>query len=98
MSTIHEIFISALLADATYVDGLSDDLRSNDLLDVLSTRMTPTIAKLIADNFEVLSHTESNDVYASGFDATAWRGLPNTPYAGKIYVSMQGRVPAGVTA
>ena len=90
MTTIEQTYINALLADATYADELIDGASAGDLTLALSTRMTPTIAKFIGDSFEVVSHVESNDVVASGFDATVWRGRARTPYAGKIYVSTQG--------
>ena len=89
MATIQDTYINALLADACYVNGLSDGVTGFDQK-LMEKRMTPTLAKFIGDNFEVASHFESNDVYASGFDATVWRGRLDTAYAGKVYVSMQG--------
>ena len=90
MTTIEQTYINALLADATYVENLVDGAPADRLALALSPRMTPTLAKFIGDNFVVASHVEFGDVYASGFDATVWRGRADTPYAGKIYVSMQG--------
>jgi|GEM_PF-1937287 len=89
MATIQDIYINALLADACYIEGLSDGVTGFDQK-LMVKRMTPTLAKFIGDNFEVASHFESNDWYESGFDATVWRGRLDTAYAGKVYVSMQG--------
>ena len=90
MATIQQTYIYALLADATYADNLTDGDFGTTLEGRLSLRMTPTLAKFIGDNFEVVSHVESGDGVGSGFDATAWRGRAGTPYAGQLYVSMQG--------
>jgi len=97
MSSIDSAFINGILADAAYADGLSDGLSGSALMSRLSDRMTPAIAKFIADNFEVISHVESSDfgAFGSGFDATAWRGRAGTQYAGRIYVSMQGTKGGG---
>ena len=90
MAAIEQTYINALLADATYAANLFKNGSAQALTDALSERMTPTLAKFIGDNFEVAAHAESSDVFASGFDATVWRGRANSAYAGKIYVSMQG--------
>ena len=90
MATIQQTYIYALLADATYADNLTDGDFGTTLEGRLSLRMTPTLAKFIGDNFEVVSHVESGDGVGSGFDATAWRGRVGTPYAGQLYISMQG--------
>ena len=90
MNTIEKSYLNALLADATYARDLQAGDSGSQLEGRLSTRMTPTLAKFIGDNFEVAAHAESSDVFASGFDATVWRGRANSAYAGKIYVSMQG--------
>jgi Ca2+-binding RTX toxin-like protein len=98
MSTIKNTFINAVLADASYASDLEDGLRGNGLKDVLSKRMTATLAEFIADNFEVVSHKETEDDpgrgVGSGFDATVWRGRTGTQYAGQVYVSMQGTLGA----
>ena len=90
MNTIEKSYLNALLADATYARDLQAGDSGSQLEGRLSTRMTPTLAKFIGDNFEVAAHAESDDIFASGFDATVWRGRANTAHAGKIYVSMQG--------
>lgn len=63
MTTIHEAYINALLADATY--ALDETTRPGvDLVNLaaLKDRMTPTLAKFIGENFTVLTHIESDDV------------------------------------
>ena len=89
MTTIHEAYINALLADATYAltinrpNGYSSDELKN-LLE-LNNRMTPTLANYIGNNFTVVTHIDSDDISGSGFDATVWRRND-----GKAYVSMTG--------
>lgn len=92
MITINAAFIEALLADASYVDGLVAEDSASDLSDKLSERMTPTLAKLIGDNFTVVTSINTPDgaIAGSGFDAVVWRGNAGTPYAGQLFVSMRG--------
>jgi hypothetical protein len=87
MITIYDAFINALLADATYAldDTTTNGLTGKELEKYLNTRMTPTLAKYIGDNFTVVTHIETPDAFDSGFDATVWRDS-----SGKTYVSMQG--------
>ena len=95
MTTIHDAYINALLADATYAleknraNGYSGVQLKN--LDTLKDRMTPTLANFIGDNFEAVTHidTSDNPLFGSGCDATVWRGT-STEYAGKTYVSFTG--------
>lgn len=84
-NSIRNAFINALLADASYVDGLSASI---DLAAYgpLQTRLTPTLAQYLADNFEVVTQKLTNDNTESGFDATVWREKST----GQIYVSMRG--------
>ena len=93
MTVIKDTYINALLADAAYIDGLSSGA---NLVARLSPRMTPTLAKYVADNFTVVTQIDRNDLTGSGFDATAWRGKSGSEFAGKTYVSMRGtEVDAG---
>lgn len=86
--TPQEIYTNALLADATYalVDNISDAVTGKPLFDRLTERMTTTLAENIARDFTLVTHTESDDVTGSGFDATVWKRNSD----GKIYVSIQG--------
>ena len=91
MKAIHDSFINALLADATYALGNQANLigaTGNILAGFLSDRMTPALAEYIGKNFTVVTHIETGDIIESGFDATVWKDN-NT---GKLYVSMQGTV------
>lgn len=90
MPTLNDVLINALLADAAYADDLANGLAGVELEVLLEERMTPTLAELLAANFEIAAHHEGDDIFSSGFDATVWRGKAGSPYAGKIYVSMQG--------
>ena len=88
MATIINAYKTALLADATYAlneDGLQNKT-GKDISDLLATRMTSTVAKYIGDNYTVVSHRETDDVFGSGFDATVWKENAT----GKLNVSMQG--------
>jgi trimeric autotransporter adhesin len=95
MTTIHDAYINALLADATYALELNLDNKSgSDLITLLTTRMTLAQATYIANNFTMVTHNDASDNLligsGSGFDATVWKGKVGTPYAGKTYVSMTG--------
>ena len=83
MTMINDAYINAILADASYVDGLGvGSLETN-----LTSDMTAPLAKYIADNFVVVTQASG---YDSSFEATVWRGKSGTPYAGQTYVSMRG--------
>ena len=88
-NSISTAYINALLADATYVDGLAPDgapLSGSALVGKLQDRLTPSLAQYLADNFEVVTQKLTSDNTESGFDATVWREKST----GKIYVSMRG--------
>lgn len=55
MSNISFVYINAILSDAAYIDIPNGVIRERDLKPdaPLSTRMTPPLARFIADNFEV---------------------------------------------
>jgi trimeric autotransporter adhesin len=92
MSDINNAFVNALLADASYVDRLTDGLAADELRRALTERMTPTLARLIADNFTVVTAINTGDevINGAGFDGVIWRGNAGTLYAGKLFVSMRG--------
>ena len=92
MTTVKDTFINALLADATYVGGLQSGMTGVALfgLSEMQTRMTPSLAKYLGDNFTVRTQIDSPDIVGTGFDATVWQGNAGTPYAGKVYVSTRG--------
>ncbi len=93
MAMIHEAYINALLADATYAlkSDTPNGYNKGDLINLLNTRMTPTLANFIGTNFEAVTHIDTSDIplIGSGFDATVWRGVAGE-YAGKTYVTMTG--------
>ena len=90
MTSINDIYINALLADATYAldDAVTDEYPKSKLIQKLEDRMTGTLAEYIGSNFTVVTHKDISDIIGSGFDATVWRDE-----AGKIYVSMTGSAP-----
>jgi len=88
-NSIHTAFINALLADATYVDLLSPTgipLVGDKLIDALSKRLTPDLAKYLSDHFEVVAQKLTDDNTQSGFDATVFKSKDD----GQVYVSMRG--------
>lgn len=88
MTTVSANSVSAYLADSAYADGLEDDMTGPDLESKLTKSLTPSLAKLVSNNFAIAS---TIDLEAStGFNATVWRGVAGTPYAGQIHVSMRG--------
>src|SRR5206468_1655382 len=90
MNAITNEYVNGLLADAAYVDLRAGDAGST-LEGKLQGRMTPALAGFIKNNFSVLNAVISGaSVVGSGFDATIWKGLPDTDYAGQIYISMRG--------
>jgi trimeric autotransporter adhesin len=82
MRTIEDVFINALLADATYVNNLTPLL---NLTRELGSRMTPTLAAYIDQNFDLVTQIETNEYVGSGFDATIWKRSD-----GKLFVSLRG--------
>lgn len=80
MSHIQSAYINALLSDAAYIDlpvgAISRDQWEDPKKGALSKRMTPQLAKFIADNFEVINTRLAHDipVLESGFDAIVWKG------------------------
>ena len=103
MSMIHESYINALLADASYVrlqQGADDAPVGQPLKTVaeqnaaIAARLTQPQADYITTNFEVVDQELSP---TGGFDATVWRiksnsslAGPNNENAGKVYISMRG--------
>ena len=67
MTTIHDAYLNALLADAAYVDDFVPGMTGSRLTDQLTRRMTPHLAKYIGDNFTVVTQVGG---LASSFDAT----------------------------
>lgn len=75
MGSISNAYSNALLADATYAleeNGMQNKTWEN-LADLLSPRMPPTIAQYIGDHYTVVTHIETDDKTGSGFDATVWK-------------------------
>ena len=51
---IHDAFANAILADASYVNGLLPEMTGKALADSLGPRLTDTIAVYVGDNFKVV--------------------------------------------
>ncbi len=63
MTTIHDAYINALLADAAY--AIDNDVNSDTNLanlDALTVRMTPTLAQYISDNFYVKTAIDTGEL------------------------------------
>lgn len=90
INSIQNAFINALLADATYVENLTNisgiSLSGDELTRQLGKRLTPALAKYLSDHFEVVTQKLTKDETESGFDATVWRSKDD----GQVYVSMRG--------
>lgn len=95
MTKINNAYINALLADAAYVN-LIQGLPQSDMVKALDDRMTERQAQYIANNFEVISAINTNDLMGSGFDAVVWRGRTGSEFAGQVFVSMRGTEPGGM--
>ncbi len=104
MPILNNTYINALLADATYVHSIDPSKVVGTLEENLTSRMTPTLAKYIANNYSVVTQHESGDwpfqngqILPSGFDVTVWRNLKdesgNATTGGKLVVSMRGTEP-----
>ena len=87
MSELTNMYINALLADASYIDYNNNQINTNENGD-LSKRLTPTLTAYIAEKFEVLASLPSSE--NSGFNCVVWRGRTGTDYAGQVFVSMRG--------
>ncbi len=85
MTAINDTYINALLADASYVDGLTKGLSPGDLADLLKGRMTLDLANYIGNKFEVLTQFGDSSLL-EGFDATVWKDR----ITNQVYVSMRG--------
>jgi hypothetical protein len=85
MTSIHDAYVNALLADASYVDDLRPNLSGAALAKILEKRMTHELAKYIGANFEVVTQSGNHSGLESSFDATVWKDK-----TGKIYVSTRG--------
>ena len=86
MSYIQSAYINALLADASYIDlpiGIISQDQFENTEGTLSRRITPQLARFIADNFEVIDNRYASEYHESGFDAIVWKGREGTPYEGK---------------
>ncbi|MFB9244125.1 hypothetical protein IV454_00040 [Massilia antarctica] len=83
---MYDIFINAILANASYADDLVDRCR-RDVVKIFAGRANgPVLAEFISKEFSVISHKESGDIVGSGFDATTWKQKSTN----KIYISFQG--------
>lgn len=93
MSYIQSAYINALLADASYIDlpiGIISQDQFENTEGTLSRRITPQLARFIADNFEVIDNRYASEYHESGFDAIVWKGRQGTPYEGKVFLSTRG--------
>ena len=82
MTTIHDAYLNALLADATYVNNLAQGDTGDTLAGKLEPRLTLPLANYVGSQFSVLQQIRT----PSSFDATVWQERTS----GKIYVSMRG--------
>ena len=86
MKLITDVYISGLLADLCYVEGLAG-MASDELTLAITPRMTKPLAEFITNNFSVLHQTPEN---SSGFSCTVWCGNSGTDYSRQMFISMRG--------
>ncbi|NKI93255.1 calcium-binding protein [Rhizobacter sp. SG703] len=89
INSIHNAFINALLADATYVDGLVEGgipVSGAALVTKLQNRLTPDLAKYFSSHFDVIQQYLTDDLSQSGFDVTVFRSKAD----GQVFVSTRG--------
>jgi hypothetical protein len=93
-SEIHARYLSALLADCAYVNGLPFGAGSTEqqLVDALAARLTRPLAQDVASRVQVLhQYTESNSAFGhTGFSATVFQDRES----GQIYFVARGTEPA----
>ena len=87
MSEIDNVYINALLADASYINFKDNEI-DNDTNSDLNNRLTPILANYVKENFEILASLPDSE--NSGFNCVVWRGRTGTDYAGQVFVSMRG--------
>ncbi len=87
---IHNAFINALLADASYVEGLLPGMTGSELSGNLriQDRLTVSLAKYLGDSFRVV--TQFTAPGSSGFSVTVFEEKAT----GQKYVSFRGTEPS----
>ncbi|MES2354835.1 MAG: hypothetical protein V4568_10645 [Pseudomonadota bacterium] len=83
---IHDAFINALLADASYVDGFIKDLTGEDLSKKAQDRLTEPLAKYLGESFRVVTQYTESNYTGSGFSVTVWEDRKS----GDRYMSFRG--------
>jgi hypothetical protein len=82
---IHDAFINAVLADAAYVNGLTQGLQGTDLADALAGRLSGPLADYVGQNFRVVTQfTDPNSL--NGFSVTVFEDR----LSGQRYASFRG--------
>lgn len=83
---LNNTFINAVLADASYVDGLTQGGSAGALQDDLTPRLTAPLAAYIASRFEVVTQYTESNYTASGLSVTVWKER----VSGQLYLSFRG--------
>ncbi|MFA6443390.1 MAG: calcium-binding protein, partial [Sterolibacterium sp.] len=82
---IHDAFINAVLADASYIDGLKGR-PDGDLVQALKGVLTETLAQYVVDHFSVIDQYTDGNVWGSGFSVTVFQDRAS----GQRYVAFRG--------
>lgn len=82
---LHDAFINAVLADAAYVNGLTQGLQGAGLADALAGRLTGPLADYVGQNFRVVTQFTDPDLL-NGFSVTVFEDR----LSGQKYVSFRG--------
>jgi Ca2+-binding RTX toxin-like protein len=83
-SEIGAAFINAVLADASYVNGLSG--QGGVLAEKLTPVLTAPLAKYVGDHFSVVSQYTENNLTQSGFSVTVFQDLTSA----QRYIAFRG--------
>lgn len=83
---LNNTFVNAALADASYVDGLTQGDPATVLQDKLTPRLTEPLAAYIASRFEVVTQYTESNLTASGLSVTVWKELGS----GQLHLSFRG--------
>ena len=68
---IHDALINAVLADATYVEGLTQGLTGADLARALRRRLTAPLSDYVGQNFSVVTQFTDPSILG-GFSVTVF--------------------------
>jgi hypothetical protein len=90
-SEINTAFVNAILADASYVEGLLTGDTGTALKDALETRFTAPLAQYVGEHFRVVTQYTESNLTGSGFSVTVFQDL----LTNQQYIAFRGTEPEG---